>query len=92
MASNTARWLKLLCRADCALLPSLPKSNTVAPTAKTSMWTGGRADLRDEALEALQKELTETRGERDRYAERVVLLEARLEAVREALVKGRIEL
>ncbi len=44
-------------------------------------------DMRDKALEEMQKELSATRIERDWAKGRVAVLEARLEAIREAMVK-----
>lgn len=38
--------------------------------------------LRDDALEQLRKELAQIRRERDRWAARVILLEARIDAIR----------
>lgn len=44
-------------------------------------------DIKDEALDDMRQELAEARLERDRWKARVLLLETRLEAIREALVK-----
>lgn len=75
---------------DILSLICLPDANAVPLDVRYSRVDANPAvtrDLRDEALEDMRQELAEARLERDRWKARVLLLEARLEAIRKALVK-----
>lgn len=72
---------RLVPRYDSAIPVEVQQRRANGENVDVDGWMRPR-DMKQEALDAMQKELSETRAERDRWKARVLLLEARLDVIR----------